>query len=185
VVSMDKADTAEALSKAAKLQAIDSEVERIAAELREYGVETKLGVRGGLLGHDDQVQIEMYRKTFERIMQEIKGLSFTFLEKGVPDKRDAPSSTIGKLARRGSTYFSSPNILAWNLIRPGDQAQLYVFLKYGTSATFCVCEESALMKKDPSSLAVKQIWPAIGYFSSKEVESMKTNIEAEIESPSK
>ena len=179
---MDKADTAEALSKAAKLQAIDSEVERIAAELREYGVETKLGV-GGLLGHGDQAQVDMYRQTFELLMHEIPDLECEFIPEGPPDLRGAPKSAAGKIVRRGSSLLSSSSIHAWKLIRPSDKKNLYAILKYGLSATFCVCEESALTKKDASSLAVKQIWAAIGFFTPLEVKSMVAAITAAIANP--
>ena len=159
---MDKTDTSEALSKAAKMQAIDSEIERIAAELREYGV---LGVKSNLFESSGNRQPDI--NTVEEILQYLKSdggldpakpVKVSELQHDIPCFLAKPSKTAPYTTRVGKVNV----ILCWKLTvhkegLPDDQ-ELYLFVDRDNKASFNVCTMQALRTKNGVGQPFLPLW---------------------------
>ena len=145
----------QALSKAAKLAAIDSEIERIEAELCGYGV---LGVHGTLFENAKQRgnDIESVESILNVLVEEKKLNSFELLEDVKSLTTNSKLKAKAKLLRAASI-----NKLLWWELDVGGVKQ-YMFVDRGTKATFNVCTEEQLQKDEGANYPFFLLWEARG-----------------------
>jgi len=148
---------------AAKLAAIDSEIERIAVELEEYGVDvgdTMLGV-----GYTDAAK-NRDEVNFGLILQKLVDtnvlVSFSSCDKNFKSKKLDVGTGFSRSAAKAYGKWKtklSASVLAWPCI-DSEQRQLYIFLKRnvaGSGLSICVCTSEILKSHDPDHFSFKTL----------------------------
>jgi len=154
--AMDEKTTV-ALGKAAKLAAIDSEIERIAAELREYGLETELG--SGLFSSSEQLENDA--KIFEEVLQRVETAGVLSELKRCEFKSLVVGGSQTSKALSIVKSVTSNSLRCW-ICKNKDGGELFIFFEPGSRSRFSVCTREALTKKDPRNYPLIPFWSARG-----------------------